>query len=347
MGQIRPTGLSNPSHKTLVKTDTNLSASCSTANCNSCWCHYNATCQSIFENLHLFLYILLKLIYPAFHSQPVLNWHNSQILYLFLPTPNLDVVRHSPPHFMPPLKCFSTPQRNCIVLSRVFLTTLKLCVNMLQIWWKQVRNENLQTCSPNPSSSSHSGNGPPNLWWSQWGGCWPLWRSCRWWTASASPGNTASAQLASLTCSTVFINVSPTMRRVRTCPTYVSQHWSCWVLVFFSNRAVWLRTVPNTLLLLLLTPSIVAMVAVVPLRCSEAEISDTKVDRLSPSGWEMVARKELDSDQLPVLTGTWRTNMKSWYQINSIPSGDQVHPDKLLKNWENIQYWVANCVFFN
>lgn len=81
--------------------------------------------------------------------------------------------------------------------------------------------------------------------------------------------------------------------------------------MFFSNRAVWLRTVPNTLLLLLLTPSIVAMVAVVPLRCSEAEISDTKVDRLSPSGWEMVARKELDSDQLPVLTGTWRTNMKN------------------------------------
>lgn len=46
---------------------------------------------------------------------------------------------------------------------------------------------NSQTCSLNPSSNSRSGNEPPSLWWSQSAGCWQLWISCQWWTASASP----------------------------------------------------------------------------------------------------------------------------------------------------------------
>ena len=64
---------------------------------------------------------------------------------------------------------------------------------------------NLQTCSLNPSSNNHSGTEPPNLWWSQWAGCWRLWRSCRWWTTSASPGDTH----------TQFIHLLSTHRRLK------------------------------------------------------------------------------------------------------------------------------------
>ena len=45
----------------------------------------------------------------------------------------------------------------------------------------------LQTCSPGPSTSSHLSTERKVLERSLWAECWPRWRACRWWTASASP----------------------------------------------------------------------------------------------------------------------------------------------------------------
>lgn len=76
---------------------------------------------------------------------------------------------------------------------------------------------------------------------------------------------------------------------------------------------VWLYTVSmvsTVLLVLLLTSRAIATVAMVLFLWSEAETSDTRVDRLSSSFWETVARKALVSDQL---LGMW-----TWEQRGNV-----------------------------
>lgn len=74
--------------------------------------------------------------------------------------------------------------------SSLHLSSLLLSLQTLIIIYQGQQEQpvwNVQTCSLNPSSNSHSGSEPPSLWWSQSAGHWRRWKSCQWWKVSASP----------------------------------------------------------------------------------------------------------------------------------------------------------------